>query len=120
MSNISAKINLSQLQSAVRTMNGANGPVDCIVIPIAQNHLFIGEKGIYLDIAGFEIKNPREDIKDTHILKQSLPKEVYQAMSDEDRKKHPILGNLRIWEGGFESDPVGEVEPKPEGTDLPF
>jgi hypothetical protein len=101
-------------------MNGASGPVDCLVIPIAKNHLFIGEKGIYLDIAGFEIKNPAEGMKDTHILKQSLPKEVYQAMSEDDRKKQPILGNLRLWAGGFEADPVGDITPKPETDDLPF
>ena len=120
MSNVSAKINLMQLKAARRTMNGQSGPVDCIVIPIAANHLFIGEKGIYLDIAGFEIKNPANDSKDTHLLKQSLPKEVYQAMSDEEKKAQPVLGNMKIWSGFTEPEPQSDMQPRDESDGLPF
>lgn len=120
MSNVSAKINLMQLKVARKVMTGVNGPVDCIVIPIAANHLFVGEKGIYLDIAGFEIKNPIKDSTDTHLLKQSLPKEVYQAMTDEQKKDQPILGNLKVWGGFTEPEPASPMTTSPETDDLPF
>jgi hypothetical protein len=45
MSNISIKINLRQLKSAVRTMKSASGEIECLIIPINQNHLIKGEKG---------------------------------------------------------------------------
>ena len=101
-------------------MKGKNGEVDCLVLPIKDNQFFIGEKGIYLDIAGFEIKNPAEGNKDTHLLKQSFSKEVYQAMTEEEKKAVPILGNARIWGGHTEPEPQGDFEPRPETDDLPF
>lgn len=119
MSNVSLKINLMNLKVNRRYIKGQSGDVDCLVIPIAANHLFVGEKGIYLDIAGFELRNPEEG-KDTHILKQSLPKEIYQAMTEEQRKEQPILGNLRIWAGRTEAEPASPMTPSAEIDDLPF
>jgi len=122
MSNISVKINLRQLKSAIRTMKGANGDIECVVIPIAANHLVKGEKGVYLDMTGFELKEKKADRKDTHIVKQTLPKEVFDAMSDEEKQKTPIIGNMIVW-GYQEPAPVNvEVGDITEGTDgdLPF
>lgn len=114
MSNISAKINLRQLKSKVVEKNGKN----YLVIGIDSNYLYKGEKGIYLDLQGFEIKNKKGDSKDTHLVKQSLPKEVYEKMTDEQKKEMPILGNMILWGGGSysEPDPVDD----PEVDDLPF
>lgn len=56
MGNISAKINLRQLQSAVRTMKGKSGDIKCLVIPIAANNLVEGEKGVYLDLIFSSLK----------------------------------------------------------------
>jgi hypothetical protein len=125
MSNISVKINLRQLKSAIRTMKGTSGDVECVIIPIAQNHLVKGEKGIYLDLVGFELKEKKADRKDTHIVKQSLPKEVFETMTDEQKKETPILGNMIVW-GFQEPAPVNvelaEISDPTEGTsdDLPF
>jgi hypothetical protein len=125
MSNISVKINLRQLKSAIRTMNGQSGDVECVVIPIAANNLVKGEKGIYLDLMGFELKERKPDRKDTHIVKQSFPKEVYDVMTDEEKQKSPILGNMIVW-GWQEPAPVNVELAEPtdptEGTDgdLPF
>jgi hypothetical protein len=93
-----------------------------IVIPIAENNLFEGEKGLYLDIVGFERKEVKEG-EDTHLLKQSFSKEKLAAMTDEAKKALPIIGNARVF-GGQRS----ESEPKDanngavaEGiNDLPF
>ncbi len=120
MSNLSIKLNLTQLKFARRMMNGKNGQVDCLVIPIKDNNLFIGEKGIYLDITGFEIKKQGES-KDTHLLKQSLPKDVYESLSEDQKKAIPIIGNARLW-GTEHSDPEpqGDMTAGAEDSDLPF
>jgi predicted ATP-grasp superfamily ATP-dependent carboligase len=120
MSNISGKLNLMQLKAAIRKMNGANGPIDCIVIPIEANHLFRGEQGVYLDLIAFESKTKNEKIKDTHLVKQSLPKEVLEAMSDEEKKSQPIIGNLRVWGEYQESAPQSDMTVGDEKDDLPF
>jgi hypothetical protein len=124
MSNISVKINLRQLKSAIRTMKGATGDIECVVIPIAANHLVKGEKGVYLDLTGFELKEKKADRKDTHLVKQTLPKEVFETMSDEEKQKTPILGNMIVW--GYQEPAPVNVDLSPvdatEGTDgdLPF
>lgn len=122
MSNISIKINLRQLKSAVRTMKSASGNLECLIIPIDQNHLVKGEKGVYLDMQAYELKERKADRKDTHLIKQSLPKEVFDAMTDEEKKVTPIIGNLVVW-GYSEPAPVNvEITDASEGTDgdLPF
>lgn len=126
MANISAKINLRQLKNVVRFIKGKNGNmVECLIIPIKENNLFAGEKGIYLDLQGFELKERKPDQKDTHIVKQSLSKEVFDTMSDQEKKDMPILGNMILW-GRREPEPMNfetiGTEPIIEGTadDLPF
>ena len=115
---ITAKLNLRQLNHAfMTTPKGAK----VLVIPIVDNHLFEGEKGIYLDLVGFEIKAPKEG-EDTHILKQSFKKEELEKMTEEQRKALPILGNARVSSG------FAHKEPEPKGSetihaglkDLPF
>lgn len=68
-------------------------PVKCIVIPIEKNHLYEGKEGnIYLDIIAFDLKDPKDN--QTHLVKQSLPKEVRDAMSEQERNDQPIIGSL--------------------------
>lgn len=117
MSNISINLNLRQLNHAViTTKKGAR----CILIPIVENQLIEGEKGIYLNIQAWELKNKQNDRKDTHILKQSLKKEVFEAMSDDEKKEIPIIGNLTVW-SYQEPEPKGKVSSEPLDIDeLPF
>lgn len=118
MSKLNIKINLSNLVSAVRFENGKTGPVECIVIPIEANHLFKGKSGIYLDMTAFELK----EIKDnqTHLIKQSLPKEVYQKQTEEEKKAMPILGNVSTFAGAASSEPLSSTELLAAGSNLPF
>jgi len=120
MSNISGKLNLMQLKAAIRSMNGKSGPIDCLVIPIEANHLFRGDKGIYLDLIAFENKAKNDVIKDTHLVKQSLPKEVFEAMTEDEKKSQPILGNLRVWGEFIEQPPHSDMAVQDEITGLPF
>lgn len=117
---ITGKLNLLNLHAVKRFEKGAAGLVECLIIPIEKNKLFIGEKGVYLDFIGFEIKEPKADSKDTHIVKQSLPKETREAMTDEQLKAMPILGNLSVWSGGGEKAPVSSTNTLQPEDDLPF
>ncbi|WP_300440594.1 hypothetical protein [Christiangramia sp.] len=98
MGNISIKLNLKQLKHVEREMTKKNGKkTRCIVIPVDENNLYEGDKGTYLDITAIELKNKTGDSKDTHLLKQNIPKELYEIMSEEERKSMPILGNAIQW-----------------------
>lgn len=106
MGNISIKINVAQLKHVKREFTGKDGnKVLCLVIPIDENKMFQGEKGVYLDITAIEIKNKTGDSKDTHLLKQSFSKEVYDGMTQGERESYPILGNAIQW-GRQEPNPV--------------
>ncbi len=110
------KLNLLNLISAVRYEDGASGPVECLIIPIDRNYLFRGQSGVYLDMTAWEMKEPRGN--DSHLIKQSLPKEVYERMTDEERRSMPILGNVSTFKS--ESKAVSSSEPLPPNTKLPF
>lgn len=117
MNRLNIKINLSNLISAVRFENGETGPVECLIIPIEKNHLFKGKSGIYLDMSAFELKEKKDD--QTHLIKQSLPKEVYQKQTEEEKRAMPILGNVSVYEGGG-GEPISSTEAQPIGSNLPF
>lgn len=122
MGRISTKINLSALKNAAIITSGKNKDVDCILIPIDQNNLFRGkENAIYLDLIGFETPADKRKGKDTHLVKQSLSKEIQDKMTEEEKKAMPILGNHIDWDqsGGGERVEVGaKVAVDPD--DLPF
>lgn len=117
MANLNVKLNLQNLICACRFEKGSAGPVECLIIPLERNHLFKGEKGVYLDMAGFELKEPKD--KKTHLLKQSFPREVFKAMTDEQKKNTPILGDISVWEHQ-EPEPTSDLTTLDEGSDLPF
>lgn len=121
MGNISVKLNLAGLVHATRIEKGKSGDQECIIIPIAQNNLHKGEKGLYLDLTAIEIKDRSKfeaDRKDTHLVKQNLPKDLYDAMTEDQKKAMPILGNAILWTGNSNEPELNT--PTPEGDDLPF
>ena len=122
MSRISGKLNLLNLHAVVKLMPAQSGLVECLVIPIDKNKLFKGDKGIYLDIVGFEIDlaKRKEGSKDTHILKQSFSKEVREAMTEDELRSLPILGNLQVWDGTSSTEPISSPSVQDELSDLPF
>lgn len=115
---ITIKLNLLNLKCSVKKMSSKSGEMECLVIPIDFNRLYRGEKGIYLDLVAFEIKNPKEGSKDTHLVKQGLSKVDREAMSQEEVNEMPILGNLAVWTG--EREPVSSPVAQDEKDDLPF
>lgn len=117
---ITIKLDLFKLKHSVTKMKNGNDTLDCIVLPIEMNRLYKGEKGIYLDLIAFEIKERKEGNKDTHLIKQSLSKEDRETMPEEEQRSMPIIGNMRMWEAvennSMELKPV-EDDP---ASDLPF
>ncbi len=120
MSRISGKLNLLQLHAVKKVMPGQLGPVECLVIPIAKNNLFVGDKGVYLDLIGFEIENKKGDSKDTHLVKQSLNKDIREKMTKEQLEAMPIIGNFQVWSEGTEKEPTSSTTVLGEADDLPF
>ena len=118
---ITIKINLLQYKAAImKVKNKAGKEVDCIAIPIELNNLFKGEKGVYADFVAFDLKNPKADSKDTHLVKQSLPKEILEKMTEEDKNALPIFGNLRVWGERGESESTSSAAPISEDDGLPW
>jgi hypothetical protein len=105
-------------------MKGKDGQeVECLIIPIEGNHLHKGEKGIYFDLMGFELKQQRTEnnFTKTHLLKQNLPKAIYEALTEKQKEEAPIFGEISVYAGGSSNEPVavdqGDV---PFDDQLPF
>jgi hypothetical protein len=118
---ITFKINLLQYKAAIVKMKNNSGKeVECVAIPIELNNLFKGEKGVYAEFVAFELKEQKNDSKDTHLVKQSLPKDVLKAMSDEDKTSLPIFGNLRVWSERGEQESTSSTTAITESDKLPW
>lgn len=92
---ITGKLNLAVLTHVEMEVNGKSGKVKGIFIPYDANHIFQSDKGARnLDILAFEMKEKKDYA--THIIKQSLPKDIRDNMSEEERKNTPILGNMNF------------------------
>lgn len=97
MSKLSMRLDLLKLQGAfVMNITGKSAKKQCLVIPIEDADLFVGEKGIYLNLVASEMDNPK--FNDTHCIRQSISEEKYKAMTDEERQQIPILGGARPME----------------------
>lgn len=122
-SNIGGKLDLTQLVHVkTKKKNKAGEEIDCLVIPIQTNNLFQGEKGnVYLDLIAFPLRESKDYA--THLVKQSLPKDVRGKMSKEDQDKMPIFGNLKVMDGSQGAAPnttAGSGGTVDEESDLPF
>lgn len=117
--NYSGKLDLLKLQGAFAiNIQGKTATKECVCIPIKDNHLFVGEKGIYLDLSAREIAPEKRVSGDSHIITQSLPKDVFNALTEEEKKNRPILGSMREFQPqGMEITQT--VKPSAE-EDLPF
>lgn len=95
MANYSIKTDLLKLQGAfVTNIKGKTTTKQCLCIPIDESGLFLGEKGCYLNMTAIEMQNPQ--YSDTHCIKVSHDREVYERMTDEERAAQPIIGGLHV------------------------
>jgi len=109
---ISGRINLAKFKHVLtKKKNKAGEEVDCIVIPIDMNELFMSDSGnVFLDIVAFDSDKP--EYKQTHAVKQSIPKEKRDSMSEEEKNSYPFIGHLNS-KYGLEAAP--NVIPKEDG-----
>ena len=93
---ITLKLNLTSLKHGL--VKGKAEGEETLCIPVKANQLYKSEKGnIYFDIVGFEFDDKTDkQYKDTHLLKQSFSKEALAAMTEEQKKALPIIGNARV------------------------
>ena len=93
MANYSIKTDLLKLQGAfVTNIKGKTATKQCLCIPIEGSGLFLGKQGCYLNTTAIEMQNPR--FEDTHCLKVSYDREVYERMTQEQKDAQPIIGGL--------------------------
>ena len=97
MENMSIKTDLITLNAAfVTNLKGKTMTKQCLVIPIEDADLFLGKNGVYLNLTAIEMREPK--YSDTHCVKQSIDRDKYDAMTDDQRKSIPILGGMRAIE----------------------
>lgn len=73
MGNFGIKIDLLKLKNSfVTNLKGKAATKRCLVIPIDDSGVYLGEKGVYLNLTAVEMREQRYG--DTHVLKQSLAK----------------------------------------------
>lgn len=95
MSNYNLKLDLSKLEGfGTVTLTGKSGtPKKCVVIPVDDNHLFLGDKGTYLDLVCFETPNSEYG---SHMVTISKTKEEQEHEKQTgERVRKPIVGNLK-------------------------
>ena len=108
MANFSIKLDLLKVAGAFLTnFKGRTQTKRCLVIPIDDSGMYLGQKGLYLDLTAIELREPQ--YQDTHCIKQSLPKEVFEQLTDEQKQQLPILGGLRPIERKQEQMNIGNT-----------
>lgn len=117
-----------QLKGAtVADLKGRSGAVKkCVVIPIEDADLYLGTKGVYLNLTAWEQRQPYYG--ETHSLKVDLSKEAYQRLTDEERRAMPIVGGLKPFESRISQTPAQAAQAAQQGgamqdgqaDDLPF
>lgn len=123
MANFSIKTDLLKLKGAfVTNLKGKTATKRCLIIPVDDAGLFIGEKGVYLNLTAIEMQNPK--FSDTHCIKPDIPKEQREAMTPEEQKAVPIIGGLHAIEVKQQtmnvSGTLGQEAFSENDDDLPF
>lgn len=131
MDNFQIKQNLLKFNNSfVMTIKGKTGQKQCVCIPIEDNHLFITAddnlkaKAAYADINVNQYESGKSQYGDTHYLRLSVPKEIREKMTDEQKQAIPYLGNMKPSQ--YVAPQSSEVEaptystPADDLNDLPF
>ena len=92
--NYSLKIDVKKLNKAfVYNIHGKSEKVECICIPTSE--FYKGKNGeLYCNIEAVERKTVGQ-YGDTHMAKQQLEKSSYSALTEEQKKNIPIIGNMQ-------------------------
>lgn len=119
MQNYSIKTDLLKVKGAfVTNIQGKTMTKRCLCIPLDDSGLFLGKQGCYLNMTAIEMQNPK--FEDTHCIKVQLDREVYDAMTDEEKAAQPIIGGMHAIERKQEQMNVTGVAQADNNDDLPF
>lgn len=117
--NYNGKIDFKKFKnSALVDLKGKTATKRCICIPIEDNNLFVGEKGVYFDFILREIAEDKRQFGNSHIICANIPKEKFEKMTEEEKKAQPILGQIKEYQAA-QMQATAEVEPE-DNLDLPF
>ena len=118
MKNFNVKINLA-LMNGVKTITSKKNNEKYVCIPLSDNYIFEGKKGLYLDLTAYSYDGKYGE---SHFLKNRIPKDVYEKMSEEDKKNTHILGSLSPLEmdNGIAEKSVYQEFVEDPNEDLPF
>ena len=131
MGNYQLKLNLLRFNNAfVLGIEGKNATKQCVCIPIEDNYLFMTAddnmkaKAAYADINVNQYEGGKSQYGDTHYARLSVPKEVREKMTDEEKKAIPYLGNMKpsqvVAPQSAEVATPGYATPAEDKDDLPF
>lgn len=129
--NYQVKQNLLRYNNAfVMTIKGKSSQKQCVCIPIEDNYLYVSAddnlkpKAVYSDINANQYEDGKSPYGDTHYLRLSVPKEIREKMTDEEKKAIPYLGNMKPSQiPAKQSDEVNTPTysvPEDDLDDLPF
>lgn len=90
MKNFNVKINLA-LMNGAKTITSKKDNEKYVCIPLSDNYIFEGKKGLYLDLTAYSYGGK---FGESHFLKNRIPKDVYEKMSEEDKKNTTIVGSM--------------------------
>lgn len=119
MNNYNITLDLLKVHGAfLANIKGKSATKRCLCIPI-EDGIYLGEKGCYLTISAWEQREAKYD--KTHLLKQSFPKEQREAMTEDERRSQPIIGNMKPIETTHAGMNVTQtMEAALDDDDLPF
>ena len=126
MSNFQVRLALTKLKnSCIMDIKGRSGSKKCLVIPIEDNHIYEGKEA-YLTLTAQERSTPSQ-YGDTHFLKPYVSKDVYNALSEEEKKSIPIIGSMSPTQYGGTKDPQVQTghsdapaQVSSDNDDMPF
>lgn len=122
MSNWNVRVNLLKVKGAsLVNLKGNTATKQCIVIPVEDAALYVGDKGVYMDMVAWEHKDQK--FEDTHYLKPSVKKELWDTLTDEQKRAYDICGGMKPKQN--QTNPVqasGTIDMNADGvvSDLPF
>jgi len=120
--NIGIKIDALKFNGAcMSNLTGRTGVKKrCLIVPVDDNpSIFLGEKGCYMNFVGVEVLNSQYG--DSHLIKGDIPREVYDKMSEDERKAQPIFGNVRpIKPREMAVTGTASLDENQQNADLPF
>ena len=131
MDNFQIKQNLLKFNNAfVMNIKGKSSSKMCVCIPIEDNHLFVSSddnlkaKAVYADVNVNQYEEGKSQYGDTHYLRLSVPKEIREKMTEEEKKAIPYLGNMKPSQ--IQQKQSADIEsptysvPEDDMDDLPF